>query len=52
MNLIIRNSENNMNFESTLYSLNKGKYIIYKFPKIKLEKPIRRSGDNSIIDHL
>ena len=52
MNLIIKNSESNMNFESTLYTLNKGKYKVFRFPKIKLEKPIRRSGDNSIIEYL
>jgi hypothetical protein len=53
MNLILRNSESNMNFESTLYTLIDGKkYKICRFPKIQLEKPVLRSGDNSYIDAL
>ena len=51
MNLIIKNSRLNMNFENTLYSI-KDKYIVYRLPPIKLETPIRRSGDNKIMDYL
>ena len=50
MNLILRNSENKMNFESTLFTLNENnKYNIYRFPLIKLDIPVLRSGDNSYI---
>jgi len=57
MKLILLNSKKNMNFESTIYLLNdikinNKKLIIYRFPKIKLLEPIRRSGDNSIINEL
>lgn len=48
MDKIIENSKNNMNFESTLYTLNT-LYIIYTFPPIKLTKPVKRSGDNKIL---
>ena len=48
MNKIIENSRNNMNFESTLYQL-APKYKIYRFPPIKLDIPIKRSGDNKVM---
>ena len=51
MNLIKSNSRLNMNFENTLYSLI-GKYKIYRFPPIKLDVPVKRSGDNKIMDSL
>ena len=51
MNLVIDNSRLNMNFENTLYSI-KNKYKVYRLPPIKLETPIRRSGDNKIMDYL
>jgi mannosyltransferase OCH1-like enzyme len=50
MNLILENSYKNMNFESTLYSL-KDKFIIYRFPKIKLDNFVRR-GDGNILKYL
>ena len=50
MNLILENSYKNMNFESTLYSL-KDKYIIYRFPKIKLDNFVKR-GDGSVLKYL
>ena len=46
----MRNSESNMNFESTLYSL-KDKFIIYRFPKIKLDNFVRR-GDGIVLKYL
>ena len=53
MNLIIKNSRLNMNFENTLYSLTtNNKYKIYRFPPIKLDTPIKRSGDNKIMEYL
>jgi mannosyltransferase OCH1-like enzyme len=53
MDLILLNSQNNLNFESTIYSLNyikinNKKMIIYKFPRIYLNNPVRRA-DNSIL---
>ena len=48
MNKIIDNSKRNMNFESTLYSIAPN-YKVYRFPPIRLEKPIQRSGDNKIM---
>jgi hypothetical protein len=51
MKLIIDNSYINMNFESTLYSI-QSRYTIYRFPPIALETPIKRSGDNKIMDSL
>ena len=53
MNLVLRNAEYNMNFESTLFTLNNNKeYNIYRFPPIKLKNPVLRSGDNSYIYEL
>jgi len=48
MKLIIENSYINMNFESTLYSI-QSKYRVYRFPPVKLETPTQRSGDNKIM---
>ena len=51
MEIILDNTKYNMNFESSLYKI-KDDYEIYRFPKIKLEKPVLRSGDNSSISEL
>ena len=48
MNLIFENSKKDMNFEQTLYSI-KDKYKVYRFPPIKLDSPIQRSGDGKVI---
>ena len=48
MNTIIDNSKRNMNFESTLYTI-ASNYKVYRFPLIRLETPIKRSGDNKIM---
>jgi hypothetical protein len=50
MNLILQNSYNNMNFESTLYSI-RNDYIVYRFPKIKLNKIVKR-GDGDYLKYL
>jgi hypothetical protein len=53
MNLIIENSRLNMNFENTLNQLAlSGQYKIYRFPLIKLETGVKRSGDNKIMEYL
>ena len=52
MNLIIENSKNNINFESTLFLLsqnNEMNFKVYTFPIIVLNNPVKRSGDNKII---
>lgn len=51
MNKIIENSQNNINFEKTLHMISKD-YIVYRFPPIKLNRQIRRSGDNLLMDEL
>jgi hypothetical protein len=49
MNMITENSKKNINIESTLYNLiDSKKYKIYRFPTIKLNKPIKR-GDNTVM---
>jgi hypothetical protein len=50
METILENSKKNINFEKTLYNLKN--YKIYHFPKIKLESPIRRGGDNKLMNYL
>jgi len=52
MNDIIKNSKNNMNFEKSIFKLNNSNYKNYRFPKIILETPIRRGGDNKLIHYL
>jgi hypothetical protein len=53
MNMIIENSKKNINFESTLnIIIDSNQYIIYRFPSIQLNKPIKRSGDNKIMYYL
>jgi hypothetical protein len=53
MYYILENSLDNLNFESSLYKLKSlNKYKIYRFPKIKLKKPVLRSGDSSYIYEL
>jgi hypothetical protein len=53
MNMIIDNAKKNINFESTLnIIIDSNKYNIYRFPTIKLNKPIKRSGDNKIMYYL
>ena len=51
MNKIIENSQQNINFEKTLHMISKD-YIVYRLPPIKLNKPIRRSGDGLIMYRL
>jgi hypothetical protein len=46
MNKIIENSKLNMNFETTITSLD---YKSYRFPPIQLKTPVKRSGDNKIM---
>jgi hypothetical protein len=48
--IVLSNSYKNMNFESTLNTI-KNMYSIYRFPEIKLEKPIER-GDGSVYNTL
>ena len=49
MYLILENSKSNINFEHTLAGIKRN---IYRFPKIKLTKPVRRGGDNRLMEYL
>jgi len=51
MNKIIENSRRNMNFESTLYNISMN-YKVYTFPPIILTRPVKRSGDNKVMNQL
>jgi hypothetical protein len=51
MNQIITNSQRNINFESTLFSISRN-YTVYRFPPITLKTPVKRSGDNKMMYQL
>jgi mannosyltransferase OCH1-like enzyme len=50
MKIILENSKKNINFETTLANLKN--YKIYRFPKINLDTPVRRGGDNKLMTYL
>ena len=51
MDKIIENSKVNKNFETTIYGLS-DEYIVYRFPPIKLNTPVKRSGDGKLMYYL
>ena len=51
MDKIIENSKVNKNFETNIYGLS-DEYIVYRFPPIKLNTPVKRSGDGKLMYYL